>query len=44
MARHLGLGFSAITLSKETLAGEKRTDKKLTKIAAEGGNQAATLQ
>lgn len=43
MAKHLGLDSEAISLLKETMAEEKSTDEKLTKIAEEGGNQAATL-
>ena len=43
MAKHLGLDSEAISLLKETMAEEKSTDEKLTNIAEEGGNQAATL-
>lgn len=43
MAKHLKLDSKAITLLKETMAEEKSTDEKLSKIAEEGGNQAATL-
>lgn len=42
MARHLGLDDAAQLLS-ETLAEEKAADEKLTVIAEEGGNQAATM-
>lgn len=43
MAKHLGLKSAAVQLLKETLAEEKSTDEKLTQIAEQGGNQAATL-
>ncbi|MDH0897582.1 MULTISPECIES: ferritin-like domain-containing protein [unclassified Pseudomonas] len=43
MAKHLGLKNAAVQLLKETLAEEKSTDEKLTQIAEQGGNQAATL-
>jgi ferritin-like metal-binding protein YciE len=42
MAKHLGMDDAAQLLS-ETLAEEKAADEKLTVIAEEGGNQAATL-
>lgn len=42
-AKHLKLDSKAIALLQETLAEEKSTDEKLSKIAEEGGNQAATL-
>jgi len=42
MANHLGLKKQAVDLLKETLAEEKASDEKLTKLAEEGGNQAAT--
>ncbi|WP_220814336.1 YciE/YciF ferroxidase family protein [Pseudomonas paralcaligenes] len=43
MAKHLGLKNAAVQLLKETLAEEKSADEKLTQIAEQGGNQAATL-
>lgn len=43
MAKHLGLK-EAIGPLKATLAEEKSTDEKLSKIAEEGGNQAATME
>lgn len=43
MAKHLGLK-EAIGPLKDTLAEEKSTDEKLSKIAEEGGNQAATME
>jgi len=42
MPNHLGLKKQAVDLLKETLAEEKASDEKLTKLAEEGGNQAAT--
>lgn len=44
MAIHLGMKEDAITLLKETLAEEKASDQTFTKIAEEGGTQAATLK
>lgn len=43
MAKHLGLTEAAALLS-ETLAEEKGADEKLSAIAEQGGNQAATLE
>lgn len=43
MAKHLKLG-DAEKLLAATLAEEKGADEKLTKIAEQGGNQAATLE
>lgn len=43
MAKHLGLKDAARLLG-ETLEEEKGADEKLTAIAEQGGNQAATLQ
>jgi ferritin-like metal-binding protein YciE len=43
MAKHLGM-TEAAALHAETLAEEKGADDKLTAIAEEGGNQAATLE
>lgn len=43
MAKHLGMTEAAALLA-ETLAEEKGADDKLTAIAEEGGNQAATLE
>jgi ferritin-like metal-binding protein YciE len=43
MAKHLGMKEAAGLLA-DTLAEEKSTDEKLSAIAEEGGNQAATLQ
>ncbi|HZX15811.1 MAG TPA: ferritin-like domain-containing protein [Pseudomonas sp.] len=43
MAKHIGIKAAAIQLLKDTLAEEKATDEKLTKIAEQGGNQAATM-
>lgn len=43
MAKYLGLK-EAIGPLKDTLAEEKSTDEKLSKIAEEGGNQAATME
>lgn len=43
MAKHIGLEPAAIQLLKDTLGEEKATDEKLTQIAEQGGNQAATL-
>jgi len=43
MAKHIGLKAAAIQLLKDTLAEEKATDEKLTKIAEQGGNQASTM-
>ncbi|HEX8595279.1 MAG TPA: ferritin-like domain-containing protein [Pseudomonas sp.] len=42
MAKHLGMDDAAQLLS-ETLTEEKAADEKLTSIAEQGGNQAATL-
>ncbi|WP_275545082.1 ferritin-like domain-containing protein [Pseudomonas sp. Marseille-Q0931] len=42
MAKHLGLK-EAVSLLKATLVEEKATDEKLSKIAEQGGNQAATM-
>jgi ferritin-like metal-binding protein YciE len=42
MAKHLGM-TDAANLLAETLAEEKAADEKLSAIAEEGGNQAATL-
>lgn len=43
MAKHLKLD-DAVALLLATLAEEKGADEKLTKIAEQGGNQAATLE
>jgi ferritin-like metal-binding protein YciE len=43
MAKHLNLADAADLLSA-TLAEEKATDEKLSKIAEQGGNQAATME
>ncbi|WP_339523117.1 YciE/YciF ferroxidase family protein [Pseudomonas sp. EA_35y_Pfl2_R111] len=43
MAKHIGLKVAAIQLLKDTLTEEKSIDEKLTKIAEQGGNQAATM-
>jgi len=43
MAKHMGLN-DAVRLLKETMAEEKGADEKLTRIAEQGGNQAATSQ
>lgn len=43
MAKHLGMSEAAALLA-ETLAEEKGADEKLSAIAEEGGNQAATLE
>jgi len=43
MAKHIGMKADAIQLLKDNLAEEKATDGKLTKIAEQGGNQAATM-
>lgn len=43
MAKHLKLD-DAVALLAATLAEEKGADEKLTKIAEQGGNQAATLE
>lgn len=43
LAKHLGLTEAAALLS-ETLAEEKGADEKLSAIAEQGGNQAATLE
>lgn len=43
MAKHLNLTDAAKLLSA-TLAEEKATDDKLSKIAEQGGNQAATME
>jgi ferritin-like metal-binding protein YciE len=43
MAKHLKLE-DAVTLLQATLVEEKGADEKLTKIAEQGGNQAATLE
>jgi ferritin-like metal-binding protein YciE len=42
IAKHLGMS-DAVNLLSETLAEEKAADEKLTGIAEEGGNQAATM-
>jgi len=42
MAKHLGMNDAANLLA-ETLAEEKSADEKLTAIAEQGGNQAATM-
>ena len=42
IAKHLGIS-DAVNLLSETLAEEKAADEKLTGIAEEGGNQAATM-
>lgn len=42
MAKHLGMNDAA-TLLGETLAEEKAADEKLSAIAEQGGNQAATM-
>jgi ferritin-like metal-binding protein YciE len=42
MAKHLGMTDAADLLA-QTLAEEKGADEKLTAIAEQGGNQAATL-
>jgi len=41
MAKQLGLKAEAVNLLKQTLAEEKASDENLTRIAEEGGNQAA---
>ncbi|MFK5733036.1 ferritin-like domain-containing protein [Pseudomonas urmiensis] len=43
MAKHLGME-EAVSLLGDTLAEEKAADDKLSAIAEEGGNQAATLE
>jgi ferritin-like metal-binding protein YciE len=43
MATHLGMTEAAALLA-DTLAEEKGADEKLSAIAAEGGDQAATLK
>jgi len=43
MAKHLGMEEAASLLA-DTLAEEKAADEKLSAIAEEGGNQAATLE
>lgn len=43
MAKHLGMK-EAVSLLGDTLAEEKAADEKLSAIAEEGGNQAATLE
>ena len=43
MAKHLGMK-EAVSLLGDTLAEEKAADDKLSAIAEEGGNQAATLE
>ncbi|MBV1807768.1 ferritin-like domain-containing protein [Pseudomonas viridiflava] len=43
MAKHLGMNDAAELLA-ETLEEEKSADERLTKIAEEGGNQAATME
>lgn len=43
MAKHLGIK-EAVDLLVDTLAEEKAADEKLSAIAEEGGNQAATLE
>lgn len=43
MAKHLGM-TDAVDLLVDTLAEEKAADEKLSAIAEEGGNQAATLE
>lgn len=43
MAKHLKLKDAA-TLLQAPIAEEKGADEKLTKIAEQGGNQAATLE
>lgn len=43
MAKHLGMK-EAVSLLSDTLAEEKAADDKLSAIAEEGGNQAATLE
>jgi len=42
MAKHLGM-TDAANLLAETLAEEKAADEKLSAIAEQGGNQAATM-
>ncbi len=44
MAKHLGMKEEAIRLLVDTLKEEKATDEKLSAIAEQGGNQAATLK
>ena len=43
MAKHLNLGDEVVGLLLATLTEEKATDEKLSKIAEQGGNQAATM-
>ncbi|WP_325917962.1 YciE/YciF ferroxidase family protein [Pseudomonas frederiksbergensis] len=44
MAKHLNLGDEVLGLLLATLKEEKATDEKLSKIAEQGGNQAATME
>jgi ferritin-like metal-binding protein YciE len=44
MAKHLNLGDEVVGLLLATLKEEKATDEKLSKIAEQGGNQAATME
>lgn len=44
MAKHLNLGNEVVGLLLATLEEEKATDEKLSKIAEQGGNQAATME
>lgn len=43
MAKHLNLGDEVVGLLLATLKEEKTTGEKLSKIAEQGGNQAATM-
>ncbi|TRX73720.1 YciE/YciF ferroxidase family protein [Pseudomonas mangiferae] len=44
MAKHLGMKSSAVQLLVDTLKEEKAADEKLSAIAEQGGDQAATLK
>lgn len=44
MAKHLNLGDEVVGRLLATLKKEKATDEKLSRIAKQGGNQAATME